>query len=341
MSNKVLLSSDKTRSIFENAKKIGSLREAYLAHDDSEEEEVSPTYGFSNPEYLSSEEGKILSAPLLPSNSWAELLLSSVTRSPFSKVRSVYADISEDEAKASGFTTGKQKKENILTALKKVVSPQTVYKKLTIDRDEFLDIDDFDKVAWIRSALKNMLDESIARAILVGDKLDATNESHISEDHVVSVASAGSSYVLSHNFSTEFTTENFIDEVSELMADYRGSGMPVMFIDQKIFCNNINQGDTNRDVTIARLAERTMTSMVVLVPGLYDDENGEETSPFCVIFNPRDYTIGCVKDGEEKLFDDFDIDYNKQKYLLETRISGLLTRPKSAVVISKTNVVTT
>ncbi len=341
MSKKVL-SPRETLLIFENARRSGSLKEEYLAHEDTEEEaDVLPDYGFSHPEYLSSEEGKILNAPLLPSNTWANMLLSAVTRSPFARIKSVYADTSEDEARASGYIKANQKKENILTALKRVISPQTVYKKLTLDRDDFLDISDFDKVAWVKEALKGMLDESIARAILVGDMLDATNESHISEEHVVPIASDNSTYTLSYNFSSEFTAEEFIDEVTDLMADYRGSGMPWMFIDQEIFCDSINQKDTNRDVTRISLAERTMTSFVILVPGLYDGESGADKSPFCVIVNPRDYMIGCDKGGEEKLFDDFDLDYNKQKYLLETRISGALTRPKSAVVITKTNVTTT
>lgn len=341
MSNKVLFSPRETSLIFENARRCGSLREEYLAHEDAVDEAEEEAYGFTHPEYLSSEEGKILNAPLLPSTTWASILLSAVTKSPFARVKSLYADISEDEAKASGYVKAKQKKETILTALKQTISPQTVYKKLSIDRDDFVDISDFDKVAWIKSALKGILDESLARAILVGDMLDATNESHISEEHVVPIASAGATYTLSYNFTTEFTAEEFIDEVTDLMADYRGSGMPWMFIDQEIFCDSINQKDTNRDVTIRTLAERTMTSTVILVPGLYDGESGTDKSPFCIIVNPRDYTIGCDKGGEEKLFDDFDLDFNKQKYLLETRVSGALTRPKSAVVISKTNVVTT
>lgn len=342
MSNKVLISPRETRLIFENARRSGSLRDEYLAHEDTEEEaDVLPDYGFSHPEYLSSEEGKILNAPLLPSTAWASIFLSAVTRSPFARVRSLYADISEDEAKASGYVKGNQKKELILTALKQTVSPQTVYKKLSIDRDDFVDISDFDKVSWIKEALKCLVEESLARAILVGDKLDVENESHISEEHVIPISSSGETYTLTYNFSTDFTAEEFIDEVSTLMADYRGSGMPWMLIDQEIFCTSINQKDTNRDVTIRSLAERTMTSNVILVPGLYDGDNEEDSSPFCIIVNPRDYTVGCDKGGEEKLFDDFDLDFNKQKYLFETRVSGALTRPKSAVVISKTNVVTT
>lgn len=342
MSNKVFYDPQDTRLFFENARKRGSLRDEYFAHEDEEDEaDVLPDYGFSHPEYLTSEEGKILSSPLLPSNNWATMLLSSVSRSPFSKIRSLYAEVSEDEAKASGYSTGKSKKENILTALKKEVSPQTIYKKLSFNRDELLDVTDFETVSWIKAALKGMLDESIARAVLVGDMLDADNESHISEEHVIPIAKAGSPYTLSYTFLTEFSAEDFIDEVTTLMADYRGSGMPLMFIDQAVFCNYINLKDTKREVTIGSLPAQTMTSHVVLVPGLHDSESEEESSPFCVIVNPKDYMIGCNKDSGDKLLDDFDIDYNKQKYVLETRISGLLTRPKSAVVISKTNVITT
>ena len=318
------------------------MKRAYLAHEDEVSEEVtstSPTYGIENVDYLFPDARSIDNVPqfIKRDDGWVYEIINGTHHTPFSNVKSIFADITEDTARAKGYLKGKEKKTEFFTALKRQTTPQTIYKKQKMDRDDILDITDFNVVSWIRSEMRMMLDEEIARAILVGDGRLEADDDHIKTDRVRPIAFDSSTYTITVRVDGSDTFEkDFIKAIKRARKDYRGSGNPVMFIGEDTLIELMLLEDTfgypiyDSEQTLAR---HLRVSKIVPCPLLESKE--DSNLPLAVIVNLFDYNVGSDKGGVITSFDDFDIDYNQQKYLMETRISGALIRPKSAIVVFK------
>ena len=305
--------------------KAGSLRD-FLA--DSGNETI--THGINSiemlfPDAYQSTNGNV---PVIfkDSNTAYEEILNGVVKSPFSRVKTLVADLTEDEARAKGYIKGNMKKEEFFSLIKRVTSPTTVYKKQKIDRDDLIDITDFDVVAFMNAEMQLMLKEEIARAILVGDGRDFSEEDKISEQNIRPVVGDHEFFTIHKAFTNPAA---FIEAVITAMAEYRGSGRPNMYIDPtllsavKLLKANDGRflfGDIPSDEAVAN-----RLGLGKIVPTTFMSGKG------AVIVNLRDYTLGAAKGGEVTNFDDFDIDFNQYKYLIETRLSGALTVPKSAI----------
>lgn len=253
-------------------------------------------------------------------------ILDGINKTPFSRVKTLVADLSEDEARAKGYVKGNMKKEEFFSLIKRVTTPTTVYKKQKLDRDDVIDITDFDVVAFMNVEMRMMLEEEIARAALVGDGRDFSSEEKINEHNIRPIISDHDFFTIKKNFASASV---FIETVIKAMADYRGSGRPSMYIDPTLLADikllkgsdgHFLFGDIPSDEAIA-----TRLGLNKIVPTTFMSGNG------AIIVNLRDYSLGATKGGQVTTFDQFDIDYNQHKYLIETRLSGALTIPKSAI----------
>ena len=272
-------------------------------------------------------------APMLykDPNTASNQILDGVTKSPFSKVRTLIADLTEDEARAKGYIKGSMKKEEYFSLVKRVTSPTTVYKKQKLDRDDILDITDFDVVSFMNVEMQAMLKEEIARAILVGDGRDFSAPDKVDEQHIRPIITDHEFFTIKKAYTD---AAGFIEAVIKAMTDYLGSGRPDMFVDPKLLGDikllkdgqgRFLFGDIpSNEAIAARLGLGTV------VPSTFMTGKG------ALIVNLRDYTLGATKGGQITNFDDFDIDFNQYKYLIETRLSGALTMPKSAIHLGKT-----
>lgn len=259
-------------------------------------------------------------------NTQFRAILDNINKTPFSRVKTLVADLSEDEARAKGYIKGNMKKEEFFSLIKRVTTPTTVYKKQKLDRDDVLDITDFDVVAFMNVEMRMMLEEEIARAVLVGDGRDFSSEEKINEQNIRPIISDHEFFTIHKNFATASV---FIETVIKAMAEYRGSGRPSMYIDPTLLADvkllkgsdgHFLFGDIPSDDAIA-----TRLGLEKVVPTTFMSGNG------AIIVNLRDYSLGATKGGQVTTFDQFDIDYNQHKYLIETRLSGALTLPKSAI----------
>lgn len=335
-----VLSHDDMQMIFSDAQKMGSLREAYLAHEDEvvgDSDEPAPiTYGIKDIDYLFPDARAIDNVPqfIKRNDEWVNVVINGTHHTPFSRIKSVFANITEDEARAKGYIKGTLKKNEVFTLLKRTTEPQTIYKKQKMDRDDILDITDFDVVAWIRGEMRMMLNEEIARAILIGDGRLSDDDDHIKDDRVRPIATDADLYTIKVNVANdEDVAKNLIKAAIRARKDYKGSGSPTMFIGEDLLTEMMLIEDTlGRPMyeSEADLAKRMRVSKIVPVPLMSNATNG---SVAAIIVNLTDYNVGADKGGEINMFDDFDIDYNQQKYLLETRISGALVRPYSAIAL--------
>lgn len=341
------LSHEDMEEIFKDAKRCGSLKEAVLAHDDVEVEETEPevTYGIRNMNLLFPDDKTVGDMPNMITRDmqWVGTVMTGVHHSPFSRIKMINADITADEARALGYFKGNLKKEEVFTLLKRRIDPQTIYKKQKFDRDDLLDISDFNVVAFVKTEMRTMLDEEIARAILVGDGRSTASEDKISEDHIIPIYNDSSLYSIQVPVNVENgatgadKAKAFIDECVRARKDYKGSGNPVCYMTEDLLteCLLLEDGighklyKSEAEVATAIRASRIIT--VPVMENITDETKGDLAA---IIVNLRDYTVGADKGGEINMFDDFDIDYNQQKYLMETRISGCLTKPKSALVVS-------
>jgi HK97 family phage prohead protease len=259
-------------------------------------------------------------------------ILSVINKSPFAKVRTLVADLTEDEARAKGYIKGNMKKEEFFSLIKRQTSPTTVYKKQKLDRDDILDITDFDVVAFMNVEMQIKLKEEIARAVIVGDGRDFSAEDKINEQNIRPIISDNEFFTVHKNF---VDAAGFIEAVIKAMGEYRGSGMPDMFIDPILLADiKLLKDSTGKflfgDIpSNAAIAARLGVNSIV--PTTFMDGHG------ALIVNLRDYTLGAVKGGEVTNFDQFDIDFNQHKYLSETRLSGALTMPKSAIHLVQGN----
>ena len=342
------LSHDDMQTILDDAKRVGSLKESFLAHADD--------YGIKDIDWLFPEARNLNTPPdwIKRETDWVQGVLNGVHKTPFSRIKSMFADIREDEARARGYIKGRRKKEEVFSLLKRTTDPQTIYKKQKLDRDDIIDITDFDVVAWIKAEMRMMLDEEIARAILVGDGRLASSDDKIQEAHVRSILNDDELYSIHKNI--EFTAaeqadadydqikaKKIINLVIKARKDYKGSGNPTLYTTEDFVtdCLLLEDGIGHKLYkTEEELRTALRVSKIVTVPVLEnvtrEDGQGVEHSLIGIIVNLSDYNVGADKGGAISMFDDFDIDYNQYKYLIETRISGALIKPFSALVIEMT-----
>ena len=354
------LSHEDMGMIFADAKRLGSLKEAVenhmesgvLAHADDEEDVWASTenmdYGIAGLDYLFPDARAINNVPefVKRDNDWVKVVMDGTHHTPFSRIKSVFANITEDEARAKGYIKGKMKKNEVFSLLKRSTDPQTIYKKQKMDRDDVLDITDFDVVAWLKAEMRMMLDEEIARAVLIGDGRLPSDDDHIKEDHIRPIATDKDLYTIKATVAggtPEDLAKNMIKAAIRARKDYKGSGQPIMFTSEALMTEMMLLEDGLGHplyVDEAALARRMRVSRIVPCPVL-DNHKIDGAAVYAIIVNLNDYNIGADKGGEVNMFDDFDIDYNQQKYLIETRISGALIRPYSAILLKAATTTTT
>nr|DAW67959.1 MAG TPA: major capsid protein [Caudoviricetes sp.] len=270
---------------------------------------------------------------------WVAGVLNGTRHAPFTKIKTILADITADNARAKGYKTGTKKKEEVFSLLHRVTHPKTIYKKQKLDRDDILDITDFDVVAWIKGEMRLMLDEEIARAILVGDGRQVTDDDKISEDNIRPIWKDDELYSYKVQVDKDAKPDACVEAMIRGLDDYRGSGNPTMYAPSKFVTDLLLQKDQiGRRLyeTEAALASAIGVSKIVRVPVMEKLEREVNTKKYglkAIVVNLQDYTTGTNKGGQISFFDDFDLDFNQEKYLLETRMSGALVRPGSAMVL--------
>lgn len=358
--NEVLSHSDMEK-IFSDAKRLGSLKEAVkqsmedgiLAHAIPTEGMTAATgnqtYGFNDPDMLFPDYKSVNNPPEWISRrmDWVQGVISAVHHTPFSRIKSLYANITEDEARAKGYIKGKLKKEEVFTTLKRTTDPQTIYKKQKLDRDDIVDITDFDVVAWIKSEMRVMLDEEIARAILIGDGRPTDSDDKIQESHIRPVVSDVDLFNIKTKVeaATGATEDDIakatIRAIIKARKNYRGSGNPVFYTTEDVLTNMLLLEDGighKLYKTEAELATALRVTRIVTVEPMEGQTvtmgDDKDLPLIGVVVNLADYNVGADKGGDINMFDDFDIDYNQQKYLIETRISGALIKPFSAMTFA-------
>ena len=324
-------------AILADGKRYGSLRESALAHGIDGIDTLFP-------------EPKNLNTPpdwITRKMDWVSKVMSGVHHTPFSRIKSMYADLTADEARAKGYIKGKLKKEQVFTLLKRTTTPTTIYKKQKLDRDDVIDITDFDVVAWLKTEMRFMLDEEIARAILVGDGRDGSSDDKINEMNIRPIWTDSDLYTIKATVTKKASaTEDdmakaFIRTAIKSRKDYRGSGEPVLFTTEDMITNCLLLEDTTGRViydSIDKLRTVLRVREIIAVPvmeGLTrtDTDDSKVHSLMGIIVNLNDYNVGADKGGAVNMFDDFDIDYNAQKYLIETRCSGAMIKPYAAIAI--------
>lgn len=350
------LSHSDMEAIFADAKRCGSLKEAVenaigedgvLAHSidttGMETATGSQTYGFNDPSMLFPEYRSLNNPPewLSREMGWVKKVMAGVHHTPFSRIKSVYADITEDDARARGYIKGKQKKEEVFTTLKRTTDPQTIYKKQKMDRDDIIDITDFDVVAWIRAEMRVMLDEEIARAILIGDGRPADSDDKIKEQNIRPIVKDVPLFNVKVNVDTTAQDDSTskakktIDAVIRARKNYKGSGNPTFYTTEDVLTEMLLIED-QLGHKLYKTEEELRTALRVKEIVTVEPMEGYEVDDkklIGVIVNLADYNVGADKGGQVNMFDDFDINYNQYKYLIETRMSGALIKPFSALTI--------
>ena len=323
-------------TIIGDAKRYGSMKESFLAHAED--------YGITNIDYLFPEAKSLNTPPdfIKRETGWVSKVMGSVHHTPFSRIKSMFADITADEARAKGYIKGNLKKEEVFSLLKRTTTPTTIYKKQKMDRDDIVDITDFDVIAWLKSEMRMMLDEEIARAILVGDGRLSSSDDKINEQNIRPIWTDEELYTIKSLItvpSGSTLAEEFIDQSVRAMKDYKGSGSPVAFMTEEMLTECLLLKDTNKH-RLYKNADEVATAMrvssIVTVPvmeGLTRTSGSDTLELKALIVNLNDYNVGADKGGAINMFDDFDIDYNQQKYLIETRCSGALIKPYSAIAL--------
>lgn len=356
------------KQILKDMKKYGTLSESIKHHMEDEngvlahavtpanyptnEDGSTQTYGIANINWLFPDVKNFTSgAPefIMRDQGWANKLLSAVHHTPFSRVKTMFADITADEARAKGYIKGNQKVEEVFTLLKRKIDPQTVYKKQKFDRDDIVDITDFDVIAWVKQEMRGMLNEEIARAILVGDGRSSAYDDKISEDHIKPVYNDAALFTIRvklpyvANETEDARAKRVIRAAIKARVDYKGSGNPTMYTTAGFHTDMLLLEDSQgyplykTDVELATKCRVKEIEEVEIMEGINRSETVESTTTVydlaAIIFNPTDYNVGTDRGGEINSFEQFDIDVNQMKYLMETRVSGALVRPKSAIVI--------
>lgn len=339
--------------ILKNAKRCGSLKEAVLAHADEHGDAIYDNYGIKPnkdgegismlfPEYKN-----LNNVPefIKRDTGWVAQVMGAVHHTPFSRIKSMFADIREEEARALGYMKGDLKKEEVFSLLKRTTDPQTIYKKQKLHRDDVIDITSFDVVAWIKAEMRMMLEEEIARAILIGDGRLADDDNKIQQQHIRSIANEDPLFAIHQVL--EFAAEDdeaaraktFIRGALRARKDYKGSGEPTLFLAEEMLIEMLLLEDKNGRIIYESeqaLARALRVKNIVTVPVMEGAQNlAKDKNILGIIVNLKDYNVGADKGGAVAMFEDFDIDYNAQKYLIETRCSGALVKPFSAIVIEE------
>lgn len=333
--DEVLTHSEMTEILDEARRNSGRLSDTVLQH------------GIEQIDYLFPDAQAVDKVPgfIKRDDTWVSDVMNSVHKTPFSRIKSVFANLTEADARAKGYIKGNLKAEEFFSVIKRITTPTTIYKKQGLDRDDVIDITDFDVVAWLKTEMRMMLDEEIARAVLVGDGRSASSNDKIDEQNVRPIWTDDDIFTVKAEVAvTSASTDDqkakgFIKACIKSRKNYKGSGNPVMYITEDMLTNCLLLEDANGRViydTVEKLATALRVRKIVSVPVMEDltREVGANTHTLAGIYvNLVDYNIGADKGGAVNMFDDFDIDYNQNKYLIETRCSGALIKPYSAVAI--------
>lgn len=339
--NDTLVHSEIVADALADAKKYGSMRESFLEH--------AAANNIQNIDYLFPEAKELNTPPVVikDNEEWVNVIMNSVRRSPFSRVKTTFAKMDESTARAKGYIKGKMKADIALSLLKRVTTPTTVYIKNTMDRDDVIDITDFDVVAWLKGEMRSQLNKELALAMLLGDGRNVSDDNKINEQNIRPIVSDDNLYTIKYEIKSGRDYKNTGNSASDndslskgiirgaikSRKEYKGSGKPTFFTTEDILTDLLLIEDQNGRViydSIEKLATAMRVSKIVTVP-----EMESRTDIYGVIVNFNDYTAGADKGGHVGMFDDFDIDYNQMKYLMETRMSGALTVPYSAIVLKK------
>lgn len=332
-----VLSHSDMMDIISDAKRYGSMKDSFLAH--------TQDYGIENVDFLFPEPETLSMEPTFVQRdmTWVQKVMGSVHHTPFSRIKSLFADITADEARAKGYIKGKMKKEEVFTLLKRTTTPTTIYKKQKMDRDDVVDITDFDVIAWLKKEMRLMLDEEIARAILIGDGRLPSSDDKINETNVRPILTDEDLYTVKANITVapdatgSEKAKAFIDAVIRSRKEYKGSGSPTLFTTEDMVTECLLLEDSighKLYKTEAELATTLRVKEIVTVEVMegVQDKNSHDVAG--IVVNLADYNVGADKGGAVNMFDDFDIDYNQQKYLIETRCSGALVKPYSAIALA-------
>ena len=330
--------------IIGDAKRFGSMKESVIQH--------SEEYGIDGIEWLFPEVHNMNTTPefIKRDTTWVDDVFNGAHKVPWTRIKSVFADITEDDARAKGYMKGNYKKEEVFSLLKRTTQPCTIYKKQKMDRDDVVDITDFDVISWIKTEMRMMLNEEIARAILLGDGRPASSDDKINEQCIRPIYKDEAFYSIKNlvEFAQDDTaaikTKKTIDSIIRSRKFYKGSGNPTLFTTEDFVtdCLLLEDGIGHKLYkSVAEVATALRVSKIVTVEvmeGVSRVDNGVTKDLIGIIVNMKDYSVGSDKGGSVNMFEDFDIDYNQQKYLIETRCSGSLTKPFSAIVVESTTV---
>lgn len=330
------LSHSEMQTIISDAKRYGSMKDSFMAH--------AAEYGIESIDMLFPEPKTMNNPPEFISRemSWVSKVMNGVHHTPFSRIKSMFADITEDDARARGYIKGNLKKDEVFTLLKRTTTPTTVYKKQKLDRDDTIDITDFDVIAWLKSEMRMMLDEELARAILIGDGRLSSSDDKINEGNIRPIVSDADLYTIKKKVTVKTSATDpekakaFIRMAVKSRKEYKGSGSPTLFTTEDWLTECLLLEDTTgrrlyADENALRSAMRV--SSIVTVPVMEGVKGPSSGDLMGIIVNLNDYNVGADKGGAVNMFDDFDIDYNQMKYLIETRCSGALIKPYSAIVL--------
>ena len=343
------------QTIFANAQRGGSLRDAVMDYIQHTDPVAGVDYGITNIDYLFPDAKNVTQTPgfIKREMAWVSTVMQGTKHLPFSRIKSTFANITADEARAKGYTKGKKKLEEVFLLLKRQTTPQTIYKKQKLDKDDIIDITDFNVVTWLRAEMRMMLDEEIARAILIGDGRNALAEDKINPERIRPIYTDDDLYTIKcqYNVLTTETSDQrakkFIRNVIKSRKNYKGAGNPTLFTTEDMLTDLLLLEDgVGRIIydSVDKLATMLRVSKIVTVPVLENLSRSVTTGTGGdavtttyyldgIIVNLQDYGVGADKGGAVSMFDDFDIDYNQEKYLIETRCSGALITPYSAITV--------
>ena len=333
--NEDVLTHSEMEEIISDGKRYGSLKDSVLAH------------GITNIDYLFPDAQNVTQTPdwISRDMTWVTKVMGAVHHTPFSRIKSNQANITEDDARARGYIKGKEKVEEVFCLLKRTTTPQTIYKKQKLDRDDVIDITDFDVVAWLKSEMRVMLDEEIARAALIGDGRLSSSDDKIQETNIRPIWTDADLYTikstlsLASNVTDDAKAKAFIKACVKSRKNYKGSGEPSLYTTEDMLTDCLLMEDTTGRIiydSVDKLATALRVKEIITVPvmeGQTRTSGSDTLNLMGIIVNLADYNIGADKGGAVNMFDDFDIDYNQQKYLIETRCSGALIKPYSAIAI--------
>lgn len=350
--SETILSHADQMKIIERAHKLGSMKNAWeealetndtLSHAVFNDDGTEQTYGIANIDYLFPDYQNVNNgAPdfIRRPDEWVTVVINGVTKTPFARMKTVHANITMDEARAKGYIKGNEKKDEVFNLLRRTVDPQTIYKHQKFDRDDIIDVNDFDVIAWVKVEMKDMLNEEIARAILIGDGRTAEDPDKIQSTHVKPILTDDDLYTIkcgvTAGSNADATAKNAIRAIIKSASKYKGSGNKIAFMgDDKLSDMLLLEDGMGRELytDVTALARKMRVNRIVTCP-LFDGLKVDGQDVVALIVDLKDYRTGTDRRGQVEFFDDFDIDFNQMKYLIETRMSGMLCKPFSAIAVT-------